>query len=147
MRASPATVIYVGAAALGLALAYLVFVKAKAAAGAVVEDVTGAVTHAAEAVNPVNPDNVFAKASNAVAQSVSGDASATLGTWLWTIMHSAQVAAENVAIGATPAPSSPPPSAPATPSNGSLIDGIPGIAAVNAAAPDLSLMSTFPASP
>ena len=51
-----------------------------------------AVGDVAQAVNPLNPDNVFAGAVNATGAAVSGNPDFSLGAWLWELTHPGQAA-------------------------------------------------------
>lgn len=47
-------------------------------------------TKVLNAVNPVNPDNIFAKASDEVAQVITGDESVSLGTAIYDFVNEPQ---------------------------------------------------------
>lgn len=47
----------------------------------------------ANAVNPINPDNIFAKGANAVVQTVTGDATATVGSKIADLFDTSGAAA------------------------------------------------------
>lgn len=46
-----------------------------------------AVLAVGNAVNPVNPDNIFNSGVNAIGSSISGDSEWTLGTWIYDVTH------------------------------------------------------------
>lgn len=90
MNVDARLVVYGGLAVVALVVIYKVLRTGKEIGAAVAETVQGAVetvTDAAvgfvDAVTPTNPDNVFARAANAVTRAVTGDpvsSGATLGT-------------------------------------------------------------------
>jgi len=41
----------------------------------------------AEAINPVNPDNIFNEGVNSVGSAISGDDDWSLGGWIYDITH------------------------------------------------------------
>jgi hypothetical protein len=82
----PITWAYIGAAALGIAVLYEIKTYGS--------DVKTAAGDALQAVNPVNPDNVFASAANKVVQAATGEPDATLGAKIWEWLHPGAVAAE-----------------------------------------------------
>lgn len=91
MHARTMTFAYIGAIAVA-AVAILVVAKR-----------TGtAVASAANAVNPFNQDNLFARASNAVVQSISGQPDTTLGSWLYDLTVKAGVNPDAGAIATAP---------------------------------------------
>ena len=47
----------------------------------------GALVSAAQAVNPLNPDNVFSSGADAAVQAMTGDASQTLGGWVFDTLN------------------------------------------------------------
>lgn len=46
-----------------------------------------ALASAGQAVNPVNPNNVFSRGVNEVGGAISGDENFSLGAWLWEISN------------------------------------------------------------
>lgn len=80
MKIPQETIVIGSALAAILALIYL----AKQAA----ELAGGAVTSAAQAVNPINPDNVFTSAVNATGAAITGDDSFSLGAEIYNLTHS-----------------------------------------------------------
>lgn len=70
--------------AVAVVAAVLLYVVGKKLAGAA----PGAVAAVGQAVNPVNPDNVFASGVNAVGGAVSGrGAEWSLGSWVYDVFH------------------------------------------------------------
>ena len=43
-----------------------------------------------DAINPVSADNVFYQGASGVVGAVTGDKSATVGTWLYDVLHPGQ---------------------------------------------------------
>ena len=96
MKVSGTLVLYAAAAlALG-GLAFVVIRKGSDLAGAWTEKVD----NVAQAVNPTNPDNVFAQGSNTLAQKISGDPTVTFGSWIYDLTHPNA----NDAVAPTPLP-------------------------------------------
>lgn len=118
MRLSPIMLLYGAAAALTGYVAYQIYYYG-AAEG----------TAALNTINPVNPDNIFAKGANKVLQSITGDSAATIGATWWRWMNPSAAAVEDHITAPTLAP------APgATPATGSLDPAVPGRAAGGAPA-------------
>lgn len=46
-----------------------------------------AVKAAGQAVNPVNPENIFYEGTNAVGGAISGRENFSLGVWLYEVIH------------------------------------------------------------
>lgn len=72
------------------AVAYRVIAAGRSvaqAAGDVGRTVTGTVAKVANAVNPTNPQNVFAGAADKVTQTVTGDPSTSLGSALYDLLN------------------------------------------------------------
>lgn len=90
---------YVAALGAGAWIAYKVAKAAPATIGAAVTAAGDAVRDAAQAVNPLNPDNVFKRGADAVVQSVSGEPAATLGGKVFELFNpkANQAAADLVA--------------------------------------------------
>jgi hypothetical protein len=71
-------------AAVAVVAAVALYVIGRKVAGAV----PGAVSAVGQAVNPVNPDNVFATGVNRVGGAVSGQGSDwSLGSWIYDLTH------------------------------------------------------------
>lgn len=68
----------------------------------------------AQAINPLNPENVFAGGANAIVASVTGDPHATVGASWWETWNPSAVAREREAIYGTPQASAPSSSAQAS---------------------------------
>lgn len=62
------------------------------------------VAQAAQAVNPLNPNNVFYSGANQVTQQVTGDQGTTFGSWLYQLFNPGAVAAEQQAVYGSSAP-------------------------------------------
>ncbi len=93
MNAKITTIAY-GGAFLVLGLLALKLVKDGAQLGQGAAKVAGEVL---DAINPTNPDNVFASGVNKVVKTVTGDESATLGSKLFDIFNpSATATAEGI---------------------------------------------------
>jgi hypothetical protein len=67
-----------------------------------------AIAAAADKINPLNPDNIFATTVNDVGAAVSGNQSFSLGTWAWEVVNPSAAAKEK-ALTAPVTPSSPAP--------------------------------------
>jgi hypothetical protein len=83
------TELAVAGVGVGLA-AFLVWRSGKAVGGAVSSAVGSVVSTAGDvlhAVNPTNPDNVFAGGVNAGGQAATGDRYWTLGGWIYDMTH------------------------------------------------------------
>lgn len=61
-------------------------------------------TVVAQSINPLNPENVFARSADAVVQHLSGDPGATVGTSWWETWNADRVAKEREAIYGKTAP-------------------------------------------
>jgi hypothetical protein len=70
--------------------------------GAIVSGVADAAGAVGQAVNPTSDRNLAYRGVNAVGGAVTGDASFSLGSWLWEKLNPAAVAAERDLTGATP---------------------------------------------
>jgi len=51
------------------------------------KNIRAAVGEAGQAVNPVNPENIFNRAVNNAGRSISGQSDWTLGGWIYDITH------------------------------------------------------------
>ena len=71
----------------GVAVLGLVAWKAYGAAGDAAAAVGEKVSAAAQAVNPLNPDNVFASSVNSVGETITGQSDWSLGGWLYDTTH------------------------------------------------------------
>lgn len=91
------------AAAVGLGALAFVAWRASSAVGSAVGSAVQAVATTAgdlvHAVNPVNPDNVFAGGVNAAGRAATGDPYWTLGGWFYDATHS-----DAGAVATTPVP-------------------------------------------
>lgn len=72
-----------GVAVVGVVLGIAVYVTRN--------QVAQAATEIGEAVNPVNPDNIFSQGANAITRSLSGDQDQTLGTFIYDYFHGGDV--------------------------------------------------------
>jgi hypothetical protein len=90
---------YAAALGAGAWIAYRVAKAAPATIGAAVTAAGDAVRDAAQAVNPLNPGNVFARAADAVVQRATGEPAATLGGKVFELFNpkANQAAADLVA--------------------------------------------------
>lgn len=70
---------YLTAMAIGLAVAYKIYSERKSL-GDAADEIADRVAEAADAVNPVSPNNIAYKAANSALRVFTGDEEATLGT-------------------------------------------------------------------
>lgn len=82
-----------------LGVGLLLYLAGRQAAGAVV-DVAGAV---GDALSPTSSDNLIYQGTNAVGRTVTGDASFSLGGWLYDVTHSTDDLIRAMLGGALPA--------------------------------------------
>ena len=67
-----------------------------------------AATAVGQAINPVNPENIFARGVNAIGATISGDESFSLGSFLFDVFNDEPdptVSTETGAVAANPPPS------------------------------------------
>lgn len=85
-RANARNVLYLVAIGAGVYVAYALISGVRSAAGiagSAAQAVADKVGAAVNAINPANPDNIFASGVNSIVQTATGDQHTTLGTWLY----------------------------------------------------------------